>query len=107
MKACKTQNSFTGLKMMKLSKNMGMKFYVCYHITAISTPVNLSGPRRRGIIITTAVKMGLEWKLCGRNHCSRFVFFVHWLQGKDFLPVPYKTLLLRLLIFLYSVEAMV
>jgi len=79
-------NSFAGLKLMNWSKNMSMKFYPSHHIIVISIPLNLSGCRWRGVTPAPSAKMSLEWKLwqiCGRNHCSGFVFFVHWLQGKN------------------------
>jgi hypothetical protein len=34
-----------------------------HRIIAISTPLNWSGPRRKGIATVTLVKIGLEWRL--------------------------------------------
>jgi len=69
-----------------------MKFYVYHRIKVI--------PKGRG---RSALGMDAV-TMYGRNHCSRFIFSVHWLQGKD-LQCHIKFLLL--LKFLDTAETMV
>jgi hypothetical protein len=51
------------VKIDELIAEHGHQVYIYTHIIAISTLLNLFGPKLKDITIATLKKMGLEWKL--------------------------------------------